>query len=90
MLLPPDFREFVELMIDANLRFVMIGRFAYNLYRNLESTGDIDFPVSPDQTNQQKLREMLIDFGFGTTLPPESQPSIEGDSRTRICANLHL
>jgi len=25
MLLPPDFREFVELMIDPHVRFVMIG-----------------------------------------------------------------
>jgi len=31
MLLPPDFREFVELMIDPHVRFVMIGGVAYNL-----------------------------------------------------------
>lgn len=77
MLLPPDFREFVELMIDANVRFVMIGGFAYNLYRNPRSTGDIDFLVSSDLPNQQKLRSVLNDFGFGTTLPPDSQPLIK-------------
>ena len=34
MQLPQDFKEFVALMIDANVRFVMIGGFAYNLYCN--------------------------------------------------------
>ena len=63
--------------------------FAYNLYRNPRLTGDVDFLVSSDHWNQQKLRAVLTDFGFKTTLPPESQTLIEGDSRTLIRANLH-
>jgi len=43
MLLPVDFREFIELMISERVRFVMIGGYAYNLYRNPRATGDIDF-----------------------------------------------
>ena len=73
MLLPPDFKEFVALMIDANVRFVMIGGFAYNLYRNPRATGDIDFMVSIDPANQQKLRNVLVEFGFGSTLPPDNE-----------------
>ena len=56
MQLPQDFKEFVALMIDANVRFVMIGGFAYNLYRNPRATGDIDFIVSPVDANQDRLR----------------------------------
>ena len=40
MQLPQDFKEFIELMISANVRFVMIGGYAYNLYRNPRATGE--------------------------------------------------
>ena len=73
MMLPPDFKEFIALMIEASVRFVMIGGFAYNLYRNPRSTGDIDFIVSIDPANQKKLRGVLVEFGFGSTLPPDEQ-----------------
>lgn len=76
MQLPKDFKEFVELMIDASVRFVMIGGFAYNLYRNPRATGDIDFIVSSDELNQSKLRLALHEFGFGSVLPPDDQPLI--------------
>lgn len=76
MLLPPDFREFVALMIAGNVRFVMIGGFAYNLYRTPRATGDIDFIVSIDDANQEKVRQVLTDFGFGSTLPPATDQLI--------------
>ncbi len=79
MQLPPDFKKFVELMIAANVRFVMIGGYAYNLYRNPRATGDIDFIVASDLTNQQRLRAVLTDFGFGSALPPPNQPLIDGN-----------
>ena len=68
MLLPPDFKEFVALMIDANVRFVIIGGFAQNLYRNPRATGDIDFMVAIDPVNQQKLRTVLIEFSFDLSI----------------------
>lgn len=71
MQLPEDFKEFIALMISANVRFVMIGGFAYNLYRNPRATGEIDFFVAVDDETEQRLRKVLIDFGFGTTLTQE-------------------
>lgn len=73
MKMPPDFREFIELMISSSVRFVMIGGFAYNLYRNPRSTGDIDFFLEPSPDNDDRLRVVLEKFGFGTTLPPASE-----------------
>jgi hypothetical protein len=72
MQLPQDFREFIELMISTNVRFVMIGGYAYNLYRNPRATGDIDFLVAISDVNEQSLRKSLTDFGFGDSLPVES------------------
>jgi hypothetical protein len=77
MQLPPDFREFIELMISANVQFVMIGGYAYNLYRNPRATGDIDFLVADDAENEARRRRVLVDFGFGTTLPPKKRRLLE-------------
>ena len=74
MQLPPDFKEFIALMISANVRFVMIGGYAYNLYRNPRATGDIDFFVATTSDNEKRLRRVLGKFGFGTTLPAKSEP----------------
>jgi len=52
MLLPADFREFIELLISEGIRFVMIGGYAYNLYRNPRATGDIDFFLECTSENE--------------------------------------
>jgi len=62
MQLPPDFKEFIALMISSNAQFVMIGEYAYNLYRNPRATGDIDFLVAVTQDNEQKLRRVLANL----------------------------
>ncbi len=67
----PDFREFIALMISARVRFVMIGGYAYNLYRNPRATGDIEFLVAFDATNEARLRDVLTEFGFGSAIPPD-------------------
>ncbi len=77
MQLPEDFKEFIELMISARVRFVMIGGYAYNLYRNPRATGDIDFLVAGDIENESRIRLVLIQFGFGEILPPSNQRLLE-------------
>ncbi len=74
MQLPDDFREFIELMIANSVRFVMIGGYAYNLYRNPRATGDIDFLVELSAENETRMRTVLWQFGFGDTLPPVETP----------------
>jgi hypothetical protein len=73
-MLPLDFKEFIALMISNRVRFVMIGGYAYNLYRNPRATGDIDFLVDIDVENEARVRQTLIDFGFGSTLSPAEEP----------------
>jgi hypothetical protein len=73
-MLPLDFKEFIALMISNRVRFVMIGGYAYNLYRNPRATGDIDFLVELDAENETRLRRTLVDFGFGSALSPAEEP----------------
>ena len=63
MQLPQDFKEFIELMIFANVRFVMIGGYAYNLYRNPRATGDIDFLVATTSENEKRLTTPFVNSG---------------------------
>jgi Nucleotidyl transferase of unknown function (DUF2204) len=77
MQLPLDFKEFIALMISESVRFVMIGGYAYNLYRNPRATGDIDFLVELSELNESRLRTVLEQFGFGSALPPKSEPLLE-------------
>ena len=76
-MLPADFKEFIERMISNRVRFVMIGGFAYNLYRNPRATGDIDFLVALDLDNETRLRQALIEFGFGSTLPGPTESLLQ-------------
>ena len=54
-----------------------MGGYAYNLYRNPRATGDIDFFVAFTAENEKRMRNVLKEFGFGTTLPAESQPLLQ-------------
>lgn len=74
---PEDFREFIGLMISNRVRFVMIGGYAYNLFRNPRATGDIDFLVDVDLENETRLKQALSEFGFGSSLPSEPQRLLE-------------
>ena len=76
-MLPADFREFIELMISNGVQFVIIGGFAYNLYRNPRATGDIDVLVALNTENEMRLRRTLEDFGFGSALPPLKKRLLE-------------
>ena len=52
----------------------MIGGWVYNLYAPPRMTGDIDFLVSTSADNELKLRHVLTDFGFGSSLPDPKLP----------------
>ena len=64
-----DLREFIELLNSENVRYLVIGGWAYNRYAEPRFTGDIDFFVSSSSENQTRLRAVLIQFGFGEALP---------------------
>jgi len=69
MILPQDFKEFIELAISANLKFVIVGGWAVNRFANPRATGDIDLFVEKSEASEAILRQVLTDFGFGPTLP---------------------
>ena len=77
MHLIPDLREFIELLNSENVRYLVIGGWAFNRYAEPRFTGDIDFFVASDSENERCLRNVLERFGFGAVLPPEDRPLFE-------------
>jgi hypothetical protein len=69
MILPQDFKEFIELAISANLKFVIVGGWAVNRFANPRATGDIDLFLEKSESSDRALRQVLTDFGFGSGLP---------------------
>lgn len=64
-----DLHEFIELLNTENVRYLLIGGWAFNRYAEPRFTGDIDFFCSSDPENQVRLRKVLERFGFGGNLP---------------------
>lgn len=79
MQLPPDFREFIELLNAHNVRYVIVGGWVYNLYAPPRMTGDIDFFIAVDPQNEESLRNSLIQFGFGAQLPAKGAAWLHQD-----------
>ena len=77
MHLIPDLREFIGLLTSESVRYLLIGGWAYNRYAEPRVTGDIDFFVSADPVNQEKLRTVLTQFGFGSVIPPPDRSLFE-------------
>ncbi len=74
MKLLPDLREFIELLNSENVRYLVIGGWAFNRYAEPRFTGDIDFFVGNDSDSEARVRRVLVAFGFGNVLPSEDQP----------------
>ena len=64
--LDPDFREFVQLFIDNEVRFLIIGGYALAVHGAPRYTGDLDAWIWLDRTNAERVVEALRQFGFGS------------------------
>lgn len=64
--LPDDFREFIESLNANGVEYLLVGGWAVGLYGSPRATKDIDFLVSIDEQNLQRLVRALADFGGPT------------------------
>jgi predicted nucleotidyltransferase len=63
--LTPDFKEFVKLLNDHGVEYLLVGGYAVNFYGYVRYTGDFDIWVAVNPDNAEKLSTVLQDFGFG-------------------------
>lgn len=62
--LTPDFREFLQLLNDRRIDYLLIGGYAVALYGYVRPTKDLDLWLAADPTSQDRLADALIEFGF--------------------------
>ena len=71
--LPPDFKEFLQLLNSYEIRYLIIGGYAVGYHGYPHATGDLDIWVAVERQNADKLASALQEFGFDS---PEVSPEL--------------
>ncbi len=59
-----DFKEFIALLNNHKVRYLIIEGFAYSYYAEPRFTNDIDFLIESESSNIAKLLQAIKAFGF--------------------------
>lgn len=70
--LQKDFKEFLRLLNEHDVEYLLICGYAVNYYGSVRTTGDMDVWVAMNSQNAAKLVEVLKAFGF-------SESSVQSD-----------
>lgn len=64
MLLPDDFKEFLKLLNENHVDYLLIGGFAVGYHGYPRATADLDVWVALSPENAERLIAALVAFGF--------------------------
>lgn len=62
--LHPDFKDFLKLLNENSVRYLLIGGYAVGYYGYPRATHDIDIWIANDPTNADKMISVMTAFGF--------------------------
>lgn len=65
MVLNKDFREFIQLLNENNVKYLIVGGYAVGFHGYPRYTKDIDIWLLVSEENAQKVMDALNQFGFG-------------------------
>ncbi len=71
--LPPDFKEFLQLLNSKEVEYLLVGGYAVGYHGYPRATGDMDIWIAMHPRNAEKVVEVLRLFGFGL---PELSPQM--------------
>ncbi|MFP4030375.1 MAG: nucleotidyltransferase domain-containing protein [Desulfococcaceae bacterium] len=71
--LPPDFKEFLKLLKDHAVEYLLIGGYAVGYFGYPRATHDLDVWISSTPENAAKVVSALREFGFNT---PDLNPDL--------------
>jgi hypothetical protein len=63
--LPPDFKEFLQLLNSHQVEYLLIGGYAVGYYGYPRATADMDIWIAIRPENAEKVVKVLREFGFG-------------------------
>jgi hypothetical protein len=59
----PEFLDFIRALSAADVRFLIVGAYAVNLYTDPRATGDLDIWIEATPENAGRLMRALSEFG---------------------------
>ena len=59
-----DFEEFLKLLNEFNVKYLIVGAYAVTFYSEPRNTGDIDIFIENSIINAKKIINVLTKFGF--------------------------
>jgi predicted nucleotidyltransferase len=71
--LPPDFKEFLKLLSDHEVAYLLVGGYAVAYHGYPRATADMDIWVAINPHNAQRLVDAIRAFGFEM---PELSPDV--------------
>ena len=63
--LPPDFKDFLKLLKEHQVKYLLIGGYAVGYYGYPRATADMDIWIPNERENAIQLVGCLKEFGFG-------------------------
>mgnify|MGYP005850692607 CR=1 FL=1 len=65
-MLTKEFKEFIKLLNDQKVDYLLVGGYAVVLYGYVRYTGDIDIWIKPTNQNADLVVNVIDEFGFGS------------------------
>ena len=62
--LPPDFKEFLKLLNDNDVKYLIVGGYAVGYHGYPRATADFDIWIRTTPQNAKKMIRVLRQFGF--------------------------
>jgi hypothetical protein len=62
--LPPDFKDFLQLLHSEQVEYLLVGGYAVAQYGYPRTTGDLDVWIAASEGNAAKVATVLRKFGF--------------------------
>jgi hypothetical protein len=62
--LPPDFKDFLQLLHSEQVEYLLVGGYAVAQYGYPRTTGDLDVWIAASEGNSKKVATVLQKFGF--------------------------
>ena len=81
-MLSKDFKEFIELLNENKVRYLVVGGYAVAFHGHPRYTKDIDVWIELSPDNANKILDALKKFGFGSLgLKPKPDDFLESDQK---------
>ncbi len=62
--LPPDFKDFLNLLNENEVRYLLIGGYAVGYHGYPRATADMDVWISVDASTAERMVKVMMGFGF--------------------------